>query len=111
VTAYAVAQRRKEIGIRTAIGASKTQVLRLVLREGPALVGVGTTLGFLGAVALAKAAAALVDRLVDALRLGTNDPRLLLGAPLLLGTVAMLACYLPARRAAQIDLLKALREE
>jgi predicted permease len=111
VTAYAVAQRRKEIGIRTAIGASKAQVLRLVLREATLLVGIGTILGLLGAVALAKAASAVTDILVDAFKLGTNDPRLLLGAPLLLATVAMLACYLPARRAAQIDPLKALREE
>jgi len=111
VTAYAVAQRRKEIGIRTAIGASKAQVLRLVLREGTFLIGIGTVLGFLGAIALAKAAAAMADVLVDAFRLGTNDPRLLVGAPLLLATVAMVACYLPARRAVQIDPLKALREE
>lgn len=111
VTAYAVAQRRKEIGIRTAIGASKAQVLRLVLREGAALVGIGTMLGFLGAIALAKAAAAMAEMLVDAFKLGTHDPRLLLGAPLLLATVAMVACYLPARRAARIDPLRALREE
>jgi len=52
VTAYAVAQRRKEIGIRTALGASQMQVLRLVLREGTALVSVGTVLGFLGAVVM-----------------------------------------------------------
>ena len=111
VTAYAVAQRRKEIGIRTAIGATKAQVLRLVLREATLLVGIGTILGLLGAVALAKAASAMTDILVDAFKVGTNDPRLLVGAPLLLATVAMLACYLPARRAAQIDPLKALREE
>jgi macrolide transport system ATP-binding/permease protein len=111
VTAYAVAQRRKEIAIRTALGASRAQVLRLVLREGATLVGVGTVLGFLGAIGLAKIVAALANLFVDALRIGTNDLRLLLGAPLLLAAVAMLACYVPARRAAKIDPLKALRQE
>jgi macrolide transport system ATP-binding/permease protein len=111
VTAYAVAQRRKEIAIRTALGASRAQVLGLVLREGAALVGVGTVLGFLGAIGLAKIVSALADMFVDALRVGTNDPRLLIGAPLLLAAVAMLACYVPARRAVRIDPLKALREE
>jgi predicted permease len=111
VTAYAVVQRRKEIGIRTALGASRAQVLRLVLREGIALVSVGAVLGFLGAIALAKILSALTSIFVEALRVGTNDPRLLVGAPLLLATVAMLACYVPARRSAQIDPLKALREE
>jgi ABC-type antimicrobial peptide transport system permease subunit len=111
VTAYAVAQRRKEIAIRTALGASRAQVLGLVLREGAALVGVGTVLGFLGAIGLAKIVSALANMFTDALRIGTNDPRLLVGAPLLLAAVAMLACYVPARRSAQIDPLKALREE
>jgi predicted permease len=111
VTAYAVAQRRKEIAIRTALGASRAQVLRLVLREGAALVGVGTVLGFLGAVGLAKIVSALANMFVDALRVGTNDPRLLVGAPLLLAAVAMLACYVPARRSVRIDPLKALRQE
>jgi len=110
VTGYAVAQRRKEIAIRTALGASKTQVLALVLREGAALVGVGTVLGFLGAVALAKIVSTLANMLVDALRVGTTDVRLLVGTPLLLAAVAMLACYVPARKAAQMDALKALRE-
>jgi ABC-type antimicrobial peptide transport system permease subunit len=110
VTAYAVAQRRREIGIRMALGARKAQVLRLVLREGAALVGAGTILGFLGAVALAKMLSALTNAFVDALKVGTNDPRLLLGAPLLLAALALLACYVPARRAAKIDPLKALRE-
>ncbi len=111
VTAYAVTQRRKEIAIRMAIGASRAQVLRLVLREGTALVAVGTVLGFLGAIALVKILSALANMFVDALSVGTNDPRLLVGAPLLLAAVAMLACYVPARRSTQIDPLKALREE
>jgi ABC-type antimicrobial peptide transport system permease subunit len=111
VTGYAVAQRRKEIAIRTALGASRAQVLRLVLREGAALVGVGTVLGFLGAVGLAKIVSALANIFVEALRVGTNDPRLLVGAPLLLAAVAMLACYVPARRSVRIDPLKALRQE
>ena len=111
VTAYAVAQRRKEIGIRMALGARKTQVLRLVLREGAALITVGTVLGFLGAFAMAKILSAVTRVFSDAFKIGTNDPRLLLGAPLLLAAVAILACYVPARRAAKIDPLKALRQE
>ncbi|MGB2590726.1 MAG: ABC transporter permease [Candidatus Acidiferrum sp.] len=111
ITAYAVAQRRKEIAIRTALGASRAQVLRLVLREGAALVSIGTVLGFLGAIALAKIISSLANMFVDALRVGTNDPRLLVGAPLLLAAVALLACYVPARRSTQLDPLRALREE
>ena len=111
VTAYAVAQRRREIAIRTALGASRAQVLGLVLREGTALVGVGTVLGFVGAIGLAKIVAALANMFADALKVGTTDPHLLIGAPLLLAVVAMLACYVPARRAAKIDPLKALRQE
>jgi predicted permease len=111
ITAYSVAQRRKEIAIRMALGASRSQVLRLVLREGTALVAVGTVLGFLGAIALVKILSSLTSIFVEGFRIGTNDPRLLVGAPLLLAAVAMLACYIPARRSAQIDPLKALREE
>jgi predicted permease len=111
VTGYTVAQRRKEIGIRMALGARKWQALLLVLREGAALVSVGTVLGFLGAFAVAKILSALTNVFVDSFEVGTGDPRLLVGAPLLLATLAMLACYMPARRAAKIDPLKALREE
>jgi predicted permease len=110
ITAYAVAQRRKEIGIRIALGAGKGQVLRLVLREGAALVGAGTVLGFLGAFVLAKMLSALTSVFFDSLKVGTNDPRLLVGAPLLLAGLALLACYLPARSAAKVDPLKALRQ-
>jgi macrolide transport system ATP-binding/permease protein len=111
VTAYSVAQRRKEIAIRTALGASRSQVLRLVLREGATLVGAGTLMGFLGAIALTKILSSLTNVFVEALKIGTGDPRLLLGAPVLLAAVAMLACYIPARRSAQIDPVTALREE
>lgn len=111
VTAYAVAQRRKEIGIRMALGARKSHVLRLVLREGTALVTAGTVLGFLGAFAVARILSALTSIFLESLRVGTSDPRLLVGAPLLLAALAMLACYIPARRAARIDPLQAVREE
>jgi predicted permease len=111
VTAYAVVQRRKEIGIRMALGARKAQVLQLVLREGMALVAAGTVLGFLGAFALAKTLSALTSMFVESLNVGTGDARLLLGAPLLLAGLALFACYLPARRATQIDPLEALRSE
>jgi len=111
VTAYAVAQRRKEIAIRSAVGASRGQLLRLVLREGTTLIGTGTILGFLGAVVMARILSALTNIFAEAVRVGTDDPRLLVGAPLLLASVAMLACYLPARRSMQIDPMKVLREQ
>lgn len=111
VTAYAVARRRKEVGIRMALGARKGQVLLLAMREGMALVSVGAVLGFLGAFTLTKMLSALTNVFVDALKVGTSDPRLIVGAPLLLAGLALLACYMPARRAAKIDPQKALREE
>jgi macrolide transport system ATP-binding/permease protein len=111
ITAYSVAQRRKEIAIRTALGASRVQVLRLVLREGLALVVSGTVLGFIGAIAMARILSALTDIFVQAFSMGTGDLRLLVGAPLLLAAVTLLACYLPARSSVKIDPLKALRQE
>ena len=111
VTGYAVAQRRKEIGIRMALGARKSEVLSLVLREGASLIAVGTVIGFLGAVALAKVLSAITTEFSDAFSLGVDDPRLLIGAPLLLAGLALLACYIPAHRAMAIDPLKALRTE
>ena len=111
ITAYAVAQRKREIGIRMALGARKGQVLRLVLREGIALIAVGTMLGFAGAVVVSKALEAATSALADALAVGTNDPRLLIGAPALLAALALVACYIPARAAVLIDPLKALRTE
>ena len=71
----------------------------------------GTVIGPLGGLALARIVAASMNIFVDALRFGKNDPLLLIGAPLLLATVAMIACYVPARTSAKIDPLIALRED
>lgn len=111
VTAYAVVRRRKEIGIRMALGSSKVQMLRLVMREGTVLIAVGTLLGFLGAVAMVKGLRALTSIFEDAFQFGVSDPRLLIGAPVLLAGLALLACYVPALRSTKIDPLTALREE
>lgn len=110
VTAYAVARRRKEIGIRMALGARSAQVLRLVLKEGAVMVIIGSGFGFFGAFLIYRV---LAHNLVGAANLAesTSDPLLILGAPLLLASLAMLACYFPARRSARIDPLTALREE
>ena len=111
VTAYAVAQRRKEIGIRMVLGATKAQVLRLVLREGVALIAAGSVIGFLGAAVVARVLSSITTAFGDAFAVGTNDPRLLLGAPLLLAGMAVLACYLPARNATRLNPLQAFRQE
>jgi predicted permease len=111
VTAYAVVRRRKEIGIRMALGARARQVQGLVLREGTALVAAGSVLGISGAFALARIFAAYSDVLARNFGQWDNNPLLLVGAPLVLAGLAMLACYLPARRATKIDPVAALREE
>jgi len=111
VTAYTVARRRKEIGIRMALGARKTQVMRLVLHEGGWLVIIGSVFGFLAATVLSRALSAFSSIFGPAFQATAHDPRLIVGAPLLLATLAMLACYLPARKSVKIDPLVALREE
>jgi ABC-type antimicrobial peptide transport system permease subunit len=111
VTAYAVARRRKEIGIRMALGGRTRQVQRLVLREGTALLAVGSALGFGGAFALSRALTANSEMLARSIDEPVNGPLLLVGAPLALAGMAILACYLPARRATRIDPVASLREE
>jgi macrolide transport system ATP-binding/permease protein len=111
VTAYAVAQRRKEIGIRVALGARSAQVQRLVLREGTALIAIGALLGIACAAAFARGVSSVAAMLVNVFDTRADDPRLVFGAPLLLAALALLACYLPARRATRIDPVVALREE
>jgi predicted permease len=105
VLAYAVAQRRNEIGIRVALGASSADVLKLVLRNGMTMTVIGLVLGVGGALAL--------TRLVATLLFGVTPTDLLtfVGVSLTLVVVALLACYIPARMATQVDPLTALRDE
>jgi ABC-type antimicrobial peptide transport system permease subunit len=111
VTAYGVVRRRKEIGIRMALGARSSQVRGLVLKEGAALVTVGLVLGVSGAFALSRVFAAYSDILARSFGDRGYNPLLLIGAPLVLASLAMVACYLPTRRATGIDPIAALREE
>jgi putative ABC transport system permease protein len=105
VIAFTVAQRTNEIGIRVAMGAQRGDVLRLVLGQGGRLI-------FLG-VALGVVAGLLITRLMSGLLFGISatDPSTFAGVALLLAAVALLACYMPARRAMHVDPLVALRYE
>jgi putative ABC transport system permease protein len=103
VMAYMVSQRVPEIGVRMAVGASPQQVVRMVVRHGAHLAVIGILLGLLAAGVAAPAMQTMLFELhgLDALTFA--------GAALILGAAALLACYLPARRAARISPLAALR--
>jgi putative ABC transport system permease protein len=105
VLSYAVAQRTREIGIRVALGADLGQVRRLILSESARLAGAGIAIGVGGAVALGRAMQGLLFG-VTAL-----DPLTFVGVSVLLGAVAMAAGWFPARRAARVDPMEALRAE
>lgn len=111
VTVHAVARQRREIGIRVALGARRDQVLRLVLREGAALVAVGGVLGFAGAYALTRLLSSMTSRLAELLAVSIADPLFTVGTPLAWAALALLACYLPARRATKIDAASMLKAE
>ena len=104
LVAYSVNQRRRELGVRMALGAARLDVLRLVLRDGMALVLIGLVFG----VGLSL----IVSRALASLLLGVNasDPVSFASASMLLAAVAFLGSYLPARRASRVDPLLALRE-
>jgi predicted permease len=105
VMSYAVVQRSREIGIRVALGAHPADVRRMVLGRAFLLVGMGVGLGLLGAMALSRTVRSLL------FNLSPTDPVTLGGVALLLTAVALLASYLPARRATRVDPLVALRSE
>ena len=108
VTAYAVSQRGREIGIRVALGAQKSDVLSLVMKEGVVLVTVGTVVGSAAAWAGIRVLSGLFFTVAS---VQSSDPLLLVGAPLLLAVLALVACYLPARKSLRIDPAVALRQE
>ncbi len=105
VISYSVAQRTHEIGIRAALGASAGNILGLILRSGMLMTGIGLLLGLIGALALSRLLASLL------FGVGERDPATILGVAAILSAVALLACYLPARRATRVDPVIALRYE
>jgi len=105
VMAYAVNLRQQEIGIRIAVGAQRGNVLVLILKRGCLLAGIGIAIGIFGALA--------VTRIIDFMlyQVKPLDPVTFAAVPLLLLAITLLACYVPARRAAKIDPMEALRYE
>ncbi|MGH9534880.1 MAG: ABC transporter permease [Terriglobales bacterium] len=105
VMSYAVTQRRRDIGIRIALGAQRRQVLGLVVRQGLVLALIGVASGIAGALAAGRLLASLLYQVRP------SDPLILAGAAVALLAVALAACWLPARRAAAVDPVLALRQE
>ena len=105
VLAHAVADRRREIAMRVALGATRARVLGLVAREGAVLVGIGVVLGIAGGLAGVR----LLEHLLFEVRPG--DPLALLAAIAILLAAALLALWLPARRALRVEPMAALRDE
>ena len=105
VLAYGVAQRTREIGVRVALGAQQTDVLRLIMREGLVLTGIGVVLGSAGAFALSRFVSSILYEV------SPHDPEVFVAAPVALVIVAAAATLVPALRASKVDPLTALRAE
>ncbi len=105
VLSYAVTQRTREIGIRMSLGASRARVLGEVMREGMVLASAGLVLGVAGAWAAGRVMESLLHELKP------RDPAIFVATAALLAAVTLLACYIPARRAARLDPMRALRYE
>ncbi len=105
VISYSVSQRNHEIGVRIALGAQRSDVFRMVIRESMILTVIGIAVGIGGAVALARFLRALL------FEIRPTDPLTFLGVVILLCAVALIACYIPARRAMRVDPMVALRYE
>jgi predicted permease len=109
VVAYGVSRRTREFGIRMALGAQRANVQRLVLRQTLALVGAGIMAGLVAACALARMLAPVLSGMLYGIQTGNAD--VFVGAASLLAAITLLAAFLPARRAARIDPMVALRYE
>lgn len=104
VLAYSVSQRRRELGVRIALGARSSNILKLVILKGLKLAGLGLAIGL--------AAALMLVRLIESSLYGvsTNDPAVIFLGVLVLGLATLMACLLPALRAIKINPITALRE-
>jgi putative ABC transport system permease protein len=109
VLSYVVAQRTHEIGVRMAIGATRGNVMRLVIGEGLKLTIVGVGLGLGAGLGAGFLLSGLLEE--QLFRVGANDPLTFVFVPLVLISVAVLAAYVPARRASSVDPVRALRAE
>jgi putative ABC transport system permease protein len=105
VLSYLVTQRQREIGIRMSLGATRSGVLALMLKRGMRLAIIGFALGLVGAFAAGKVIASVLHMVQP------HDPAVLLLAPVLLAVIVLLACFIPAQRAAKVDPMVALRQE
>ena len=105
VISYSVAQRTRELGIRIALGAQRSDVLRLILRQGMTLVAIGVVAGLAASIGLTRLMATLLYGV------SATDPITFLALSITLLSVAFVACWLPARRASAVDPIVALHAE
>jgi ABC-type antimicrobial peptide transport system permease subunit len=105
VLSFSVSQRTQEMGVRIALGAKRRDVLKLVVRQGLTLAAIGVALGLLGAFGITRVIQSLLYNV------STTDPISFLGVSIFLTVIAVLASYLPARRATTVDPIVALRIE
>jgi putative ABC transport system permease protein len=102
---YTVSERTNEIGIRMAMGAQRLDILKLIMSQGVFLIVLGIVIGLLGAYALTKVLASML------FGVSATEPGAFASIAVVLGVIALLACYMPARRATKIEPVEALRYE